>query len=57
MKLWKYAQWLQDLFLEDGVDNEMDNGKILLIFMINCKRMDLMQQGNKLKISLLVWGS
>ena len=27
MKLWKNAQWLQDLFLEDGMNDEMDNNE------------------------------
>ena len=32
MKLWQDAQWLQDLFLEDGVDDEMDNGENIVDF-------------------------
>ena len=32
MKLWQDAQRLQDLFLEDGVDDEKDNGENIIDF-------------------------
>ena len=32
MNLWQDAQRLQDLFLEDGVDDEMDNGEKIADF-------------------------
>ena len=32
VKLWQDAQRLQDLFLEDGMDDEMDNGEKFVDF-------------------------
>ena len=32
MKLWQDAQRLQELFLEDGVDDEMENGENIVVF-------------------------
>ena len=34
VKLWQDAQRLQDLFLEDGVDDEMDNGENIAYFYV-----------------------
>ena len=57
MKLWQDAQQLQYLFLEYGLDDEMDNGENIVDSYDKLQEIVSDVVGNKLKRSWLVWGS